>query len=73
MEEELLPQGEFHHFQLVNPEGEIPMSISVLVHFNNRTQRGGQFSAPISTEDIIAFHEGLAKFDGDFATAFTNK
>lgn len=66
----MAPQGEFHHFQLVNQEGEIPLSISVLVHFNQKYQKNSQPQTPITSEDIIAFHEGLQEFDGDFATAF---
>jgi hypothetical protein len=67
------PQGEFHHFQLVNQEGDIPLSISVLVHYNQRSHASMFGQAPITADDIIAFHEGLKKFDGDFAKAFSKK
>ena len=74
MEENLeSPQGEFHHFQLVNQEGDIPVSISVLVHYNQKSEGFMYQQAPITADDIIAFHEGLKKFDGDFAKAFTKK
>ena len=74
MEESIeAPQGEFHHFQLVNQEGDIPLSISVLVHYNQKSSLPMFAQSPIGTDDIIAFHDGLQRFDGDFAKAFTKK
>ena len=71
MNEEAIPQGEFHHFQLVNSDGDVPLSISVLVHYNNRkTPITGFSGAPISANDIISFHESLKDFDGDYSAAF---
>jgi hypothetical protein len=73
MDEELLPtHGEFHHFQLVNQEGEVPFSISVLVHYNaGKESTALDTSRPaISAEEIIEFHDALADFDGDFVKAF---
>ena len=68
------PEGEFHHFQLVNSEGEVPLSISVLVHFNQKATRGlQQADAPISSDDVIAFHDALQQFDGNFIKAFSKK
>jgi|GEM_PF-5236763 len=70
-EESALPEGEFHHFQLVNAEGEIPVSISVLIHLNPKafgtplTQH-----TPITSNDVIALHDALQKFNGDFISAF---
>ena len=63
-------QGEFHHFQLVNSNGDIPFSLSVLVHYNNRANLSSELS-PIETDEVIEFHDALQSFDGDFATAFS--
>ena len=64
--------GEFHHFQLVNQDGEIPMSISVLIHVNPKALGKQPVSAnPISTSDVLALHDALKGFNGDFITAFT--
>ena len=72
MNEQPLPQGEFHHFQLVGSDGEIPFSISLLVHFNpKRSDMLLEPGDPITTNDIIEFHEGLKSFDGDFIKAFS--
>ncbi|MCC2631674.1 MAG: hypothetical protein K0S20_373 [Patescibacteria group bacterium] len=70
MNEETMPQGEFHHFQLVNSEGEVPLSISVLVHYNRKN--GFEFvdKTPITANDIIDFHEAFKNFDGDYSKAF---
>lgn len=71
MNEETLPQGEFHHFQLVNSEGDIPLSISVLVHFNRPAMALPEDQrAPIGANDIIDLHEALKEFDGDYIKAF---
>lgn len=72
MQELEQPQGEFHHFQLVSANGEIPLSVSVLVHYN---QLPPSFETPeaITSDDIIALHEGLRSFDGDFIKAFSPK
>lgn len=69
----MLPaEGEFHHFQLVNSEGEVPLSISVLVHINPKSLGSASSSEePISADDVLAFHEELKAFDGDFSAVFT--
>ena len=72
MEPMLPTEGEFHHFQLVNSEGEVPLSISVLVHINPKSlSTGSSLENPISADDVLAFHEELKAFDGDFSAAFT--
>ncbi len=73
MNEETAPQGDFHHFQLVNSDGEIPISISVLVHFNRKSSFSIEEGAPITANDIIHFHEALKDFDGDYIKAFTSR
>lgn len=70
MNEEVTPQGEFHHFQLVNSDGEVPLSISVLVHFNRKNSQPENTGTPISANDIISFHDALQDFDGDYIKAF---
>lgn len=70
MNEETAPQGEFHHFQLVNSDGEIPLSISVLVHYNSKNSFPENNGTPITANDIISFHEGFQRFDGDYIKAF---
>lgn len=72
MEPQLPAEGEFHHFQLVNSEGEVPLSISLLIHVNPRLTKGVA-ADPISADDVLAFHQALQKFDGDFITAFSKK
>ncbi len=69
------PNGEFHHFQLVNAAGEIPLSISVLVHYagNKINQALQSVESPIGTDDIIEFHEALKAFDGNFINAFSKQ
>lgn len=69
MSEQPVPQGEFHHFQLVNTDGEVPISISVLVHYNNRQSTPEQVSV-LGTNDVIAMHDALEHFDGDYIKAF---
>ena len=65
------PDGEFHHFQLVNADGEIPMSISVLIHVNPKAfTKPSVQQSPITSNDVIAFHDALASFNGDFISAF---
>ena len=71
MNEELPPQGEFHHFQLVNQNGDIPLSISVLVHYNRKENQ--ELQEPITANDIIEFHQALQSFDGNFVKAFADK
>lgn len=66
---DIQPPGEFHHFQLVDQNGQIPLSVSVLVHFNRERQKA-PFQQPISDDDIIHFHFALKAFDGNFAGAF---
>jgi len=70
-----MPQGEFHHFQLVNSDGEVPVSISVLVHFNTSAQRQElpEEGTPIGANDIISLHDALEKFDGDYIKAFGSR
>lgn len=70
MKEENNPKGEFHHFQLVNQQGDIPMSISILIHYNRPELLEDLETAPISTNDIIEFHEAFQKFDGNYGKAF---
>lgn len=67
------PEGEFHHFQLVNSQGDVPMSISVLIHLNPKAlgQQPANIQEPISAGDIIALHDALQDFNGDFITAFS--
>ena len=67
------PNGEFHHFQLVNASGEVPLSISVMVHYNRNGQQTGREQDPISPEDIMELHEALKKFDGNYITAFSSQ
>lgn len=72
--EPLLPaEGEFHHFQLVNSEGEVPLSISLLVHINPKMARAlaQTDTSPISTDEVLQLHEALEQFDGDFIQAFS--
>jgi len=69
------PNGEFHHFQLVNSNGDVPLSISVLVHYTGN-KLGSQSQAPdspIGTEEILEFHEALKAFDGNFINAFSKQ
>ncbi|HSI20150.1 MAG TPA: hypothetical protein VLA04_00350 [Verrucomicrobiae bacterium] len=68
------PEGEFHHFQLVNQNGEVPLSISLLVHVNRAAAFGSPADLPpLSTDDVIALHDALRKFDGNFIKAFQKK
>jgi len=72
MEQPAVPQGEFHHFQLVDAEGKIPVSISVLVHYNNQpTLTDILNQEPINEEDIIDFHYALKEFDGNYIKALS--
>ena len=71
---ELTPQGEFHHFQLVNSNGDIPFSISVLVHLNQPVSPTfAQEGIPISSEEVLQLHEELEHFDGDYIRAFKSR
>ena len=63
-------QGEFHHFQLVDAEGHVPLSISVLVHYNYRDSPNSKPADPISADDVVNFHYALKGFDGNFTHAF---
>jgi hypothetical protein len=66
--------GEFHHFQLVNAAGEVPLSISVFVHYNGKNiQTARPDQAPIESDDVLALHEALKSFDGNFIKAFNSK
>ena len=68
-----LPNGEFHHFQLVNGTGEVPLSISLLVHYNRTTGQFTPADTPISAEDVIEFHDALKSFDGNFINAISHQ
>jgi len=68
--DEPLPQGVFHHFQLVNAQGDVPISISVLVHYNNPRSEAALLLPPLEADDLIQFHNDLSAFDGDFIKAF---
>lgn len=73
MEERYTPEGEFHHFQLVDPsDGSVPMSISVLVHYNPKSPRSEALE-PISPDEVMAFHEALQGFDGNYTAALSKK
>jgi hypothetical protein len=65
-------QGEFHHFQLVDSEGRIPVSVSILVHYNYKRDKDEVTDEPqaISEDEIIDFHYALKGFDGNFVHAF---
>lgn len=72
--EPLQPEGEFHHFQLISPDGQVPLSISVLLHVNRVAAPGSPSdAAPIDSNDVIALHEALRQFDGNFIKAFQKK
>jgi len=65
-------KGEFHHFQLVDAEGRIPVSISVLVHYNPAEREEDEGSKkPISEQEVIDFHFALKEFNGDYLQAFS--
>lgn len=67
--------GQFHHFQLVAPDGTIPLSISVLIRLHSQPESGSVPSSvtPISSNDVIALHEALKTFDGNFIAAFKSR
>jgi hypothetical protein len=68
------PDGEFHHFQLIGPDGQVPLSISVLLHVNRLAHPGSLAElTPIAAEDVIALHDALRQFDGNFIKAFQKK
>lgn len=69
MEPQQQPDGEFHHFQLIGPDGQVPLSISVLLHVNRAPQSLAE-ATPIETDDVIALHDALRQFDGNFIKAF---
>lgn len=68
---------EFHHFQLVGPDGSIPMSISVLVRMHDRQPKSQDIrmsryaNTPISSDDVIELHEALESIGGNFRAAFS--
>ena len=66
--DDFTPQGEFHHFQLVNSSGDVPFSITVMVHVN-RSSAPDLATAPIDANEVIQFHDALQSFNGDFITA----
>ena len=69
-----IPEGEFHHFQLVNVDGDIPLSISVLIHVNPKVLgKVTMPQTPITSNDVIALHDALQNFNGDFISAFRTK
>lgn len=67
------PEGEFHHFQLVSQDGEVPLSITLLLHVNRAASGPHQELTPISADDIVAFHDAFRQFDGNFIKAFKKK
>lgn len=72
--DDLNVDGEFHHFQLVNADGEIPLSISILVHVNQKALEKQRVPAtPITANEVLEFHEALSAFNGDFISAFSTQ
>jgi hypothetical protein len=69
MEDAYKPDGEFHHFQLAQANADMPFNISVLFHISGPKSSD---LPPISTNDILAFHQAYQSFDGDFSGAFTS-
>jgi hypothetical protein len=67
---EIPHDGEFHHFQLVNGQGEIPLSISVLIHYNQPTLDQKQAIPPLNADDVLELHSALSSFDGNYTQAF---
>jgi hypothetical protein len=68
------PEGEFHHFQLIGPDGQVPLSISLLLHVNRAAFSGSsQEQTPIGVNDVLALHDALRSFDGNFIKAFQKK
>lgn len=67
---EIPNNGEFHHFQLVDGQGEIPLSISVLIHYNHPELDPKQQIPPLSADDVLELHSALASFDGNYSKAF---
>ena len=67
------PEGEFHHFQLVNAQGEVPVSVSILIHINPKALGNSPIVSqePIGATDIIELHDALQGFNGDFISAFS--
>lgn len=64
-------EGEFHHFQMFDAEGNIPFSVSLLVHYNQKNRRRQREIIPLETNDIISFHDELEGFDGNFIKTFS--
>lgn len=65
------PEGEYHHFQLVSQDGEVPLSITLLLHVHKPAADGAQSDlTPINADDVIALHDALRQFDGNFIKAF---
>jgi hypothetical protein len=62
-------EGDFHHFQLINQDGDVPMSISVLVHVNTPAHAAAAAPA-LTADDVLALHNELERYNGDFITAF---
>jgi hypothetical protein len=71
--EPMQPEGEFHHFQLVTPDGDVPLSVSILVHYNRQGNQARSNLKPITANDIISLQKSLEGFDDDFAKAFSLK
>lgn len=63
-------RGELHHFQLISQDGQIPISVSVLIKVNRPEMAHHAAVTPISTNEVIQLHEELQRFDGDFIAAF---
>jgi hypothetical protein len=77
-ERDFLPNSELHHFQMVTPDGQVPVSISILVHVtppsaSPATPHTAVTQQPITPDEVLAFHEALRTFNGDFRTAFTSR
>jgi hypothetical protein len=76
-ERDLNTNGELHHFQMVTPDGQIPLSISILVHVtptgNNSSTPTSVSTNPISADEVITFHDQLRTFNGDFKAAFKSR
>lgn len=67
-------EGELHHFQLVNADGQVPISITLLVHVNRSTPTGlHQELSPLTANDVLAFHDAMRNFDGNFIKAFKKR
>lgn len=64
------PEGEFHHFQLISPDGNVPLSITVLLHLPRSSAFFQENAEPLNADDVLALHDALRHFDGNFIKAF---